>query len=108
MKQNCPIAGRCGGCPWADVPYEIQLARKSAYIRELLAPFGVESGDCVPGPEEGCRNKVHLVFGCTENGSPRWFGRWKAGPAPSISRPMIPGRGRVRCASPPGGIWAES
>ena len=63
MKQNCPIAGRCGGCPWADVPYETQLARKSAYIRELLAPFGVESGDCVPGPEEGCRNKVHLVFG---------------------------------------------
>lgn len=63
MKQKCPIAGRCGGCPWADVPYEIQLARKSAYIRELLAPFGVESGDCVPGPEEGCRNKVHLVFG---------------------------------------------
>ena len=63
MKQNCPITGRCGGCPWADVPYETQLARKSAYIRELLAPFGVESGDCVPGPEEGCRNKVHLVFG---------------------------------------------
>lgn len=67
MKQKeahfCPYGSRCGGCSLGTLPYAAQLERKTRRIQTLLAPFGGRVEDCVHGPREGCRNKVHLVFG---------------------------------------------
>lgn len=35
----CPHFGECGGCVSQDVPYETQLARKAAALRDVFAPF---------------------------------------------------------------------
>ncbi len=65
----CPYEDRCGGCPLAKLPYEAQLAQKTRRVQTLLKPFGGKLLPCVGGPGEGCRNKVHLVFG-REGGRP--------------------------------------
>ena len=36
---TCSIARSCGGCEWLSVPYPIQLKRKQAQVKELLAPL---------------------------------------------------------------------
>ena len=40
MEQTCPYFPKCGGCAARNVPYDRQLAQKTAYIRGLLRPFG--------------------------------------------------------------------
>lgn len=39
----CPVFDRCGACSMLDVPYERQLARKSAYIAALFADIADKS-----------------------------------------------------------------
>ena len=46
-----------------DIPYEQQLREKTEKLQRLLSPFAVTVADCIPGLQEACRNKVHLVFG---------------------------------------------
>ena len=70
MEQTCPYFPKCGGCAARNVPYDRQLAQKTAYIRGLLRPFGGRVEPCQGGPTEACRNKVHLAF-CRENGAVR-------------------------------------
>ncbi|MGM9654207.1 MAG: 23S rRNA (uracil(1939)-C(5))-methyltransferase RlmD, partial [Butyricicoccaceae bacterium] len=70
MEQTCPYFPKCGGCAARNVPYDRQLAQKTAYIRGLLRPFGGRAEPCRGGPTEACRNKVHLAF-CRENGAVR-------------------------------------
>ncbi|MBQ4578270.1 MAG: 23S rRNA (uracil(1939)-C(5))-methyltransferase RlmD [Clostridia bacterium] len=66
QAQPCPYFPRCGGCSRRQVPYGQQLAEKTAYIRKLLAPFGVKAADCRGGKTAECRNKVHLAFTTVE------------------------------------------
>ena len=67
-KPVCPYAEQCGGCQLQGVPYEQQLKRKQAYIRELLGEYG----DILPilGMEDPWhyRNKVHAAFGIDRKG----------------------------------------
>ena len=64
----CPYSRKCGGCSWQGMPYEEQLRRKEARVRDLL------SGICAVHPIEGMedplhyRNKVHAVFSSGKDG----------------------------------------
>jgi 23S rRNA (uracil1939-C5)-methyltransferase/tRNA (uracil-5-)-methyltransferase len=35
-KPLCPLFGTCGGCQYQDIPYEAELSRKEAILKELL------------------------------------------------------------------------
>lgn len=64
-EQKCAVFGRCGGCSELNVPYDVQLSRKSNEICELFA--GVcEAGAIKPilGMDEPLhyRNKVIAPF----------------------------------------------
>lgn len=39
---ECAVARECGGCQHVGEPYDAQLARKDARVRELFAGFGAE------------------------------------------------------------------
>lgn len=70
MAQPCPFFPRCGGCTCRELPYAAQLHRKTAALRRLLRPFGGTVAPCQGGPEDACRNKVHLAF-CRQQGAVR-------------------------------------
>jgi len=36
VKPLCPLFGTCGGCQYQDIPYEEELCRKEAILKELL------------------------------------------------------------------------
>lgn len=70
MARTCSYFPKCGGCASRNLPYDKQLEQKTAYIKNLLKPFGGKVAPCVGGAEDDCRNKVHLAF-CTEKGAVR-------------------------------------
>ncbi len=70
MALPCPFFPQCGGCTCRDLPYDAQLKRKTAHLRRLLRPFGGQVAPCQGGPEDDCRNKVHLAF-CRQQGAVR-------------------------------------
>jgi 23S rRNA (uracil1939-C5)-methyltransferase len=62
----CPHYPHCIGCPFIDVPYPEQLARKRDSVAEAFAAFaslaGVEVSEVVPSPRRlGYRGRVKLV-----------------------------------------------
>jgi 23S rRNA (uracil1939-C5)-methyltransferase len=66
----CPFVDVCGGCPWAHMSYEAQLAAKRSGIVDALARLGHFSPDeaeelvapiVAPGEPWGYRNKVELA-----------------------------------------------
>ena len=67
----CPLAGVCGGCPWAALDRDAQLAAKRANVVDSLVRIGhfdAEAAERLVGaceaPSEpwGYRNKVELAF----------------------------------------------
>jgi 23S rRNA (uracil1939-C5)-methyltransferase len=57
----CPIAARCGGCPWQHVTIAAQLAAKQDIVRRALGKTGVEPKPIVPSPVElGYRTRARL------------------------------------------------
>lgn len=61
----CPVAGRCGGCPWQQVTYPEQLNQKqqllSAALRKALEESGSSLLPLVAAPEEfRYRNRIQL------------------------------------------------
>jgi 23S rRNA (uracil1939-C5)-methyltransferase len=67
----CPHYPHCVGCPFIDVPYPDQLARKRDISREAFAAFpslaGVEIPQVVPSPRRlGYRGRVKLVVRKTQ------------------------------------------
>jgi 23S rRNA (uracil1939-C5)-methyltransferase len=62
-KSLCPVAKKCGGCQYIDLPYPGQLKLKQKEMQTLLGKF------CRVYPITGMkdpfhyRNKVHAVFG---------------------------------------------
>ncbi len=58
----CPYSKKCGGCSMIDVPYEEQLERKNAKLKELYRGIYVPDA-IVPSPEVlHYRNKVTTSF----------------------------------------------
>ena len=59
----CPVAKKCGGCQWINVPYEKQLEDKKKWVASLLKPYcKVEEILGMENPTH-YRNKVHAAFG---------------------------------------------
>ncbi len=70
-EPRCPYAGLCGGCPWQQVSYEVQLGAKREQVVGALVHIGGFDTDIVeelcdptiPSPEPwGYRNKVEFDF----------------------------------------------
>jgi 23S rRNA (uracil1939-C5)-methyltransferase len=66
----CPYSAVCGGCPWAELAYEAQLAAKRKNVCDALVRIGRLDPDEVerlvepvvaPGEPWGYRNKVELA-----------------------------------------------
>lgn len=90
----CSHFGECGGCSQQDVPYPEQLARKRAYVQDLLRrALGSRAPLVLPvagmatsadGSPWGFRHKVSFVFGpgaCSR-------GRGGARDRKAVSRPV--------------------
>lgn len=79
----CAISDDCGGCLYQRVPYEKQLAIKTAQLKKLLQP--VLSPDSVfdgikPSPKEmHYRNKLDFSFGDAVPGGPMTLGMHRRG-----------------------------
>ena len=64
---SCSVCKQCGGCQYVDIPYEKELKKKSAYLKQLF------EGICTVGEVHGMyrpafyRNKVHAVVGLDIN-----------------------------------------
>lgn len=64
-REVCPMAGRCGGCTWQHLRYDMQLRWKETILKESLHRIG-KSPECevkatVPSPKVmGYRNKVEV------------------------------------------------
>ena len=64
----CPHAEECGGCAYAAVPYEEQLAAKQKYVDGLLSPFAKVSPIIGAAQPLYYRNKAHRVLSVGRNG----------------------------------------
>ncbi len=42
QKPRCPAFGRCGGCQWQHLPYEVQWKTKSSGVLHALSRVGIE------------------------------------------------------------------
>jgi len=42
VKPPCPVFGKCGGCQWQHIPYEIQWKTKMGGVRQALQRVSVE------------------------------------------------------------------
>ena len=62
-KGLCPVAHRCGGCQYLEMPYKEQLQMKQSQMQKLLGNYCKVHG--IKGMDDPFhyRNKVHAVFG---------------------------------------------
>jgi 23S rRNA (uracil1939-C5)-methyltransferase/tRNA (uracil-5-)-methyltransferase len=73
VKSLCPLFGSCGGCQYQDIPYEEELCRKEAILKELLTrelslPENVFE-PITPSPEiYHYRNRLDLTLRKRNNG----------------------------------------
>ncbi len=61
-SSRCPVAKKCGGCQYIDMPYKEQLAKKQKYVEKLLGEFGKVKQIVGMEQPEHYRNKVHAVY----------------------------------------------
>ena len=93
----CPFVDVCGGCPWAHLSYEAQLAAKRSGVVDALTRLGGFSAEdaealvapiVAPGEPWGYRNKVELAVG-TQRGR-TMVGMHAAGSAGVVKVPSCP------------------
>lgn len=65
---TCPYAKKCGGCDYQGVSYKEQLAKKQAYMRKLMEPFGKVNPIVGMDDPYHYRHKVQAAFDCTRSG----------------------------------------
>ena len=72
VRQDCPVAGPCGGCGLRHIGYEAECAAKTQFVRDAFARLGkldVPVPDVLGAPDtDRYRNKVQLPVGTDENG----------------------------------------
>ena len=72
IRQDCPVAGPCGGCGLRHIRYEAECAAKTQFVRDAFARLGkldVPVREVLAAPSaDRYRNKVQLPVGTDENG----------------------------------------
>ena len=72
IRQDCPVAGPCGGCGLRHIRYEAECAAKTQFVRDAFARLGkldVPVREVLAAPAaDHYRNKVQLPVGTDENG----------------------------------------
>jgi len=72
IRQDCPVAGPCGGCGLRHIRYEAECAAKTQFVRDAFARIGkldVPVREVLAAPAaDRYRNKVQLPVGTDENG----------------------------------------
>ena len=72
IRQDCPVAGPCGGCGLRHIRYEAECAAKTQFVRDAFARLGkldVPVREVLAAPAaDRYRNKVQLPVGTDENG----------------------------------------
>lgn len=72
VRQDCPVAGPCGGCGLRHISYKAECAAKTQFVRDAFARLGkldVPVQDVLGAPDtDRYRNKVQLPVGTDENG----------------------------------------
>lgn len=63
---RCRHFGRCGGCQWQHLPYDVQLRQKTTLVRESLAPvlrgLHVPVKDAIGASPWEYRNRIQAAF----------------------------------------------
>ena len=74
VRQDCPVAGPCGGCGLRHISYEAECAAKTQFVRDAFARLGkldVPVPDVLGAPDTNrYRNKVQFPVGLDKNGNP--------------------------------------
>ena len=74
VKQDCPVAGPCGGCGLRHISYAAECAAKTQFVRdafERLAKLDVPVHEVLGAPAaDRYRNKVQFPVGADKNGVP--------------------------------------
>ena len=74
VRQDCPVAGPCGGCGLRHISYEAECAAKTRFVRDAFARLGkldVPVPDVLGAPDtDRYRNKVQFPVGLDKNGNP--------------------------------------
>ena len=74
IRQNCPVAGPCGGCGLRHIRYEAECAAKTQFVRDAFARIGkldVPVREVLAAPAaDRYRNKVQFPVGVDKNGAP--------------------------------------
>ncbi len=60
--RSCPIAQKCGGCQYIEMPYDQQLKEKQKTVGQLLQEYGKVNKIIGMENPDHYRNKVHAVF----------------------------------------------
>lgn len=72
IRQDCPVAGPCGGCGLRHIRYEAECTAKTQFVRDAFARLGkldVPVREVLAAPAaDRYRNKVQLPVGTDENG----------------------------------------
>lgn len=70
-ESPCPRSSECGGCPWIELSYKVQLEAKIGIIKELFSDFpDIVFEEPVTGPEFGYRSRARFQYRI-ENGKAR-------------------------------------
>lgn len=64
----CPVAKKCGGCQFQGIPYDRQLEKKRAIVKQCVGDVRVQTPIGMAEPLH-YRNKVHAAFGRDRKGN---------------------------------------
>lgn len=108
VRPQCACAGECGGCPWAHLSYEAQLAAKrDGVVAALVRTAGFSEDDaratvapCISSERRwGYRNKLELAAGEDAAGRLR-LGFARKGSHDLVTPPSCPVAASPACKAP--------
>jgi len=75
IEAKCPWVGKCGGCKYQNISYDMQLKWKKIHIEDCLIRIGgfkdVKVESIIKSPNQWYyRNKIELSMGAAEDGTP--------------------------------------
>lgn len=72
ITPDCEVFGRCGGCDFRHISYEVELKAKEGFIRDAFTRIGGLNPDFLPiignTAENGYRNKAQYPVGKNDKG----------------------------------------